>query len=183
MGRAVLHPGLPGRAGDQALGGRALGAQAASGDGAVGVALDLGDAAVLDEDLLAAADGAVGADGLDDPVGVLGAGVDGVGAVRPDGGAEAEAVAVRELAHHGPLLEQAPQLRHGRSVCPLSQAVGRLSIVALRTRLSIEEFLRGDWPPGAQLIDGEVIVNDPTLRHQRVCKRILVAIELWSRAG
>ena len=39
--------------------------------------------------------------------------------------------------------------------------------MAIRTRLSIEEFLRGDWPPGAQLIDGEVIVNDPTLRHQR----------------
>ena len=55
--------------------------------------------------------------------------------------------------------------------------------MAIRTRLSIEEFLRGDWPPGAQLIDGEVIVNDPTLQHQRICKRILFAIEDWSRNG
>ncbi len=55
--------------------------------------------------------------------------------------------------------------------------------MALRTRLSIEEFLGGDWPPGAQLIDGEVIVNDPTFQHQRICKRILVAIEMWSRQG
>jgi Uma2 family endonuclease len=55
--------------------------------------------------------------------------------------------------------------------------------VALRSRLSIEEFLDGDWPPGAQLVDGEVIVNDPTLQHQRICKRILVAIELWTRGG
>jgi Uma2 family endonuclease len=54
--------------------------------------------------------------------------------------------------------------------------------MALRTRLSIEEFLRRDWPPGAQLIDGEVIVNDPTRMHQRVCKRIIVGVELWIRA-
>ena len=55
--------------------------------------------------------------------------------------------------------------------------------MALRTRLSIEEFLRGDWPPGAQLIDGEVIVNDPTLRHQRICKRFLIALDRWTMQG
>ncbi len=54
--------------------------------------------------------------------------------------------------------------------------------MAIQTRLSIEEFLRGDWPPGAQLIDGEVIVNDPTLWHQEIAKRIIVALELWLRA-
>jgi Uma2 family endonuclease len=54
--------------------------------------------------------------------------------------------------------------------------------MAIQTRLSIDEFLRGDWPPGAQLIDGEVIVNDPTHRHQRACKRILFALELWIRS-
>ena len=54
--------------------------------------------------------------------------------------------------------------------------------MAVRTRLSIEEFLRGEWPPGAQLIDGEVIVNDPTRLHQRICKRIIVGLELWIRA-
>lgn len=55
--------------------------------------------------------------------------------------------------------------------------------MAIQTRLSIEEFLRGDWPPGAQLIDGEVIVNDPTLKHQEIAKRIIFALELWIRAG
>jgi Uma2 family endonuclease len=55
--------------------------------------------------------------------------------------------------------------------------------MAIRTRLSIEEFLCGDWPPGAQLVDGEVIVNDPTFQHQRICKRILFAIEDWTRKG
>ena len=53
--------------------------------------------------------------------------------------------------------------------------------MAIQTRLSIEEFLRGDWPPGAQLVDGEVIVNDPTLRHQEGAKRIIFAIESWVR--
>ena len=65
----------------------------------------------------------------------------------------------------------------------MSQAVDMICSVALRTRLSIEEFLRGDWPPGAQLIDGEVIVNDPALQHQRICKRLVFAIEMWSRQG
>jgi len=55
--------------------------------------------------------------------------------------------------------------------------------MAIQTRLSIEEFLRGDWPPGAQLIDGEVIVNDPTLWHQEIAKRVIVALEFWIRAG
>lgn len=55
--------------------------------------------------------------------------------------------------------------------------------MALRTRLSIEEFLGGDWPPGAQLVDGEVIVNDPTFQHQRICLRLLYALEHWCRQG
>ena len=41
--------------------------------GLVGIALDLGDPAVLDVDELAAADGAVGTDRLDDAIGVRGA--------------------------------------------------------------------------------------------------------------
>lgn len=47
------------------------------------------------------------------------------------------------------------------------------------TGLSVEEFLEGDHPPGAELIDGEVIVNDPTFWHQEIAKRILVALHLW----
>ena len=55
--------------------------------------------------------------------------------------------------------------------------------MAIQTRLSIDEFLRRDWPPGAQLIDGEVIVNDPTRMHQEIAKRIIFALESWIRAG
>src|SRR3954452_9516778 len=65
VGRAVLDPVLAQLAGDEVLGGRALRTQAAARDRAVRIALDLGDGAVLDVHLLAAADRAVGADRVD----------------------------------------------------------------------------------------------------------------------
>src|SRR4029450_3943763 len=65
---AVLHGGDPRRAGHQRLARAALGAQPAAADGWVRGALDLDDLLVLDVDLLPAADGAVGADALDDAV-------------------------------------------------------------------------------------------------------------------
>src|SRR5207237_3287593 len=51
-------------AGDELEAGRSFRAQTAAGDGRILVAFDVEDAAVLDEDLLAAADGAVGTDAL-----------------------------------------------------------------------------------------------------------------------
>ncbi len=42
--------------------------------------------------------------------------------------------------------------------------------------LSIEEFLAGHWPADTQLVDGEVIMSDPSFRHQEVCARIFDAI-------
>ena len=76
VGPAVAHLRLAQRAGDEVLAGGALGTQPAARDRAVGVALDLDDLLVLDEDLLAAPDGAVGAHAAGDAVGGLGAGGD-----------------------------------------------------------------------------------------------------------
>src|SRR6185437_13683077 len=64
----VLDLVLAQRAVHVVLGRRALGAQPPARDRAVRVALDLDDLLVLDVDLLAAADGAIGADGVDDAV-------------------------------------------------------------------------------------------------------------------
>lgn len=50
-------------------------------------------------------------------------------------------------------------------------------------RLSIEEFLAGDWPAGTQLVDGEVIMSDPSFRHQEICARIFEAVRAWTRQG
>ena len=52
------------------------------------------------------------------------------------------------------------------------------------TRVSVDDFLTGPFPRGAWLIDGEVVVNDPTLLHQEVCARLLRALWAWiERSG
>lgn len=51
--------------------------------------------------------------------------------------------------------------------------------VTLTTGLSNEAFLDGDFPRGAELIDGEVVVNDPGFRHRELAKRLLLALDRW----
>ncbi len=50
-------------------------------------------------------------------------------------------------------------------------------------RVSVEEFLAGDWPADAWLIDGEVVMNDPGFHHQEVVGRLYWALAEWCRAG
>ena len=50
-------------------------------------------------------------------------------------------------------------------------------------RVSVEEFLAGDWPAGSWLVDGEVVVNDPGFQHQEVVARILRALAAWCDAA
>ncbi len=49
--------------------------------------------------------------------------------------------------------------------------------------MSVEEFLAGDWPADAWLVDGEIIVSDPGFQHQEVVARILEALRQWCNAG
>ena len=51
------------------------------------------------------------------------------------------------------------------------------------TRVGVEQFLDGDWPPGAELVDGEVVVADPSFEHQEIAARLLEALRAWTRAG
>lgn len=55
--------------------------------------------------------------------------------------------------------------------------------MSVSSRVSVEEYLAGDWPPNSQLIDGEVVVHDPALRHQRAVGAIYSEIRSWCRAG
>lgn len=50
------------------------------------------------------------------------------------------------------------------------------------TDVSIEDFLDGDYPPGAWLVEGEVVVNDPTFRHQRIAGLLYAALLDWTRS-
>src|SRR5690606_25174948 len=113
VGPAVSHDRLAGRRVDQLLAGGALRAQPPPRDGAVGIALDLGDLVVLDVHVLAATDGAVRADRLDDAFGgscswgELGA------ALRLAGRSAAQRVVPRQLPVDRPLPD--PGLdSHGR---------------------------------------------------------------------
>lgn len=50
-----------------------------------------------------------------------------------------------------------------------------------RIDVSVEEYLAGDSPRDSELIDGEVIVNDPTFHHQEIASRIYDEIREWIR--
>lgn len=55
--------------------------------------------------------------------------------------------------------------------------------MSITARLTVEEYLVRDFPPYAQLIDGEVVMNQPTARHQRIAFRIAHLIQNWIEAG
>jgi Uma2 family endonuclease len=48
------------------------------------------------------------------------------------------------------------------------------------TRLTAEEYLAGRFPRESQLINGELVIIDPRLRHQQAVARTLRALEDWS---
>src|SRR4051794_32040105 len=73
----------------------------------------------------------------------------------------------------------------GRSACPESlvtstppRILTTMSTVA--ERLSADAYLAREDPRRTELIDGVVVVNQPTVRHQRVCARIHRALETWT---
>lgn len=45
--------------------------------------------------------------------------------------------------------------------------------------VSVEGFLEGDFPPGAWLVEGEVVVNDPTFEHQRLSGLVYRRLAEW----
>jgi Uma2 family endonuclease len=54
------------------------------------------------------------------------------------------------------------------------------------TQMTADEFLAlpEDWRGRrSQLIDGEVVMNEPTRMHGHAQKTIIVALELWTRGG
>jgi hypothetical protein len=45
--------------------------------------------------------------------------------------------------------------------------------MTITTGLSVEEYLARDFPPRTQLVDGELVVNQPTFRHQRIADTVI----------
>ena len=59
-----------------------------------------------------------------------------------------------------------------------------MAFVARQGKVSAEEFFAMTWLPRiAELIDGEVVVNSPSFRHQRVVKDLLLRLTAWTDAS
>ncbi len=56
---------------------------------------------------------------------------------------------------------------------------GSLHPMAMTLGLRAEEFLAGDGDVDAELVGGRLVVNDPTLWHQRIVLRIARCLEEW----
>ena len=54
--------------------------------------------------------------------------------------------------------------------------------MSVAQRLSVEEFSRRDWPRGTQLLDGAVVLNEPTPHHQLLARRLERALSDWQEA-
>lgn len=52
----------------------------------------------------------------------------------------------------------------------------------MSTGIGVDEFLAGDWPDGAQLVAGEVVVDDPTFWHQHLAGNVHDPLRRWARA-
>lgn len=55
--------------------------------------------------------------------------------------------------------------------------------MSVSARVSVEDYVAGDWPPNSQLIEGEVVVNDPAVGHQRSVGNIHGMLWTWCRAA
>jgi Uma2 family endonuclease len=50
-------------------------------------------------------------------------------------------------------------------------------------RLTADAYLERDDPRRTELIDGTIVVNEPTILHQRVCGLIYEALSQWTRTA
>ena len=49
-------------------------------------------------------------------------------------------------------------------------------------RLTADEYFALDLPERHQLVNGEIVVNEPGFRHQRIVLEIVSALREWTRA-
>jgi Uma2 family endonuclease len=59
-------------------------------------------------------------------------------------------------------------------------------VVVTKTRITADEYLAigvDPWGRRGQLIDGEIVVNQPTRWHQDAVKEIVLALGMWEREG
>ena len=58
-----------------------------------------------------------------------------------------------------------------------------MTVSTVAERLTADEYLAREDPRRTELIDGAVVVNEPTVLHQRVAGLIYAALLAWTRAA
>ncbi len=61
-----------------------------------------------------------------------------------------------------------------------------MTAMPVADRITAEQYLAGPYPPNRRprnLVDGEVVVNEPSELHGALVRDLLYAIETWVRAG
>ena len=59
-------------------------------------------------------------------------------------------------------------------------------MVVTKTRITADEYLamgEDPWGRRSQLIDGEIVMNQPTPWHQRAATAIVIALGVWEKGG
>lgn len=76
------------------------------------------------------------------------------------------------------------RLQGGASFPALGPMIRVASMATATERITAEEFLAGDEETRhRELIDGEVVVNQPSFAHQEAGTRLLVALAIWVDAA
>ena len=50
-------------------------------------------------------------------------------------------------------------------------------------RMTLAEYMELDGPRGSNLVDGEIVMNEPRMLHQEVLVDLLIALRLWTRGA
>ncbi|CAN5198847.1 Uma2 family endonuclease [soil metagenome] len=58
-----------------------------------------------------------------------------------------------------------------------------MTSMAVAQRMKVAEYLELDHERWSNLVDGEIVVNQPTVLHQEVLVDLVIAIKLWTRAA
>ena len=53
--------------------------------------------------------------------------------------------------------------------------------MAVAQRVTLAEYMKLDGPRGSNLVDGEIVVNEPRMLHQEVLADLCFALRLWTR--
>lgn len=83
------------------------------------------------------------------------------------------------------MLDNEKSARRGNARVPPGRHGARRTLFGMSTvaeRLTADEYLARDDRRRTELVDGEVVVNEPSILHQHVCGLVYQALAAWARS-